>query len=118
MGFGFEKDKEGITYKSHVDNYVKIITSNGTNFMGKMTSTDYDYTILNPSFIDLRCFDKVECQISKENTVINTKGILAIEPSSKKHLDDLEKQYKIENKNNEDNTKESRIEMKIRIKLQ
>ena len=98
MEFGFEKDKEGITYKSQIDNYVKIITSNGTNFMGKMTSTDYDYTILNPSFIDLRCFDKVECQISKENTVINTNGILAIEPSSKKHLDDLVKQYKIENK--------------------
>ena len=98
MEFGFEKDKEGITYNTHLDNYVRIITSNGNNFIGKMASTDYDYTVLNPSFIDLRCFNKVECEISEENTVINTKGILAVEPITKNHLDDIVKQYKTENK--------------------
>ena len=97
--FGFTKDKEiKVTYDSYLDNYVKIRTNSGISYLGKLVSTDLDYTVLNPSLSHTSYFDIIDYGINKDNTIINTGRIESIEPIKENYLEKIVKQSKIEQK--------------------
>ena len=100
MGFGFEKEKEKVDYSNYLNKYVRISTGNSSNYVGKMASIDNNYAILNPVLVDLSCFDFTKYKISKENTMINTPSITAVESIPKRYLEDIVKQAKLKNKRN------------------
>jgi len=100
MGFGFEKEKEKIGYSNYLDKYVRISTGNSTNYVGKMSSIDNNYVVLNPSLVDLSCFDITKYKISNENTMINIQAITSVEAVPKKYLEDIVKQAKLKTKRN------------------
>ena len=99
-GFGFEKNKEKIDYSNYLNKYVRISTGNSTTYVGKMSSINNDYTILNPALVDLSCFDVTNYKISKEDTMINTRAITVVESVPKKYLEDIVKQSKLKTKRN------------------
>ena len=99
MTFGIKKyDENRVTFETHIDDYVRIRTSGGSSYFGKMISTDYEYTILNPSLVDLTFFDNIECVMSKKNTIVTTKNISVIEPITENYLERLVKGFKNEKK--------------------
>ena len=100
IGFGVDIKKEDNKkdYSNYLGKYVRVSASNSTNYIGKIKSVNNDYTILNPSLIDLSCFDVTNYKISKEDVTINTNSIIAIEPVPRKYLEDIVKFAREKNK--------------------
>ena len=79
----------------HVGEYVRIDTPKQSYF-GKVKSTDFDTTVLRPSLIDERYAEgkKGNFHLEKEKpTLIDTKAIIGIHPTSRQHLDNVCEHY-------------------------
>lgn len=76
-------------WTGYVNQFVRIDTPQ-KSYHGNLESTNFELTVLRPSLLDQRVGDGGNIIFEKNiPTTVDTKAIVAVQPTSKEHLDNI-----------------------------